>query len=199
MLKFFSAVNTPEQKQKVQRDIISVEKWAVGWKMYMYFNTQKCKHLHLGKDENIATYMMHPENNELAIQKVTSEKDLGVIVDNKLLFREHMSTKVATANKVLGLIFRTFTYMDQDMFVSLYKSLVRPHLEYATPVWTPLYKKDSIALENVQRRATRLVSSLSTLTYQERLVKLGLPSLEYRRFRADVIEVYEIFEQNRFN
>ena len=56
----------------------------------------------------------------------------------------------------LGLIFRTFTFMDKDMFLNLYKSLVRPHLEYATSVWSPLYKKDMIAIENIQRRATRL-------------------------------------------
>ena len=81
------------------------------------------------------------------------------------------------------------------MFLDLYKTLVRPHLEYATPIWTPLYKKDSIMLENVQRRATRLVKALSGLTYQERLLELGLPSLEYRRLRADVIEVYKIIHQ----
>ena len=78
------------------------------------------------------------------------------------------------------------------MFLDLYKTLVRPHLEYAAPIWTPLYEKDSIMLENVQRRATRLVKALSGLTYQERLLELGLPSLEYRRLRADVIEVYKI-------
>ena len=81
------------------------------------------------------------------------------------------------------------------MFLDLYKTLVRPHLEYATPIWTPLYKKDSIMLENVQRRATRLVKALSGLTYQERLLELGLQSLEYRRLRADVIEVYKIINQ----
>ena len=81
------------------------------------------------------------------------------------------------------------------MFLDLYKTLVRPHLEYATPVWTPLYKKDSIMLENVQRRAARLVKALSGLTYKERLLEIGLPSLEYRRLRAEMIEVYKIINQ----
>ena len=67
------------------------------------------------------------------------------------------------------------------MFLNLYKSIVRPHLEYAATVCTPLFKKDMIAIENVQRRATKLVRTISHLTYQERLKRLGLPFLEYRR------------------
>ena len=78
-----------------------------------------------------------------------------------------------------------------EIFLNLYKSVVRPHLEYAVTVCTPLYKKDMIAIENVQRRATKLVKSIRHLTYQERLKILGLPSLEYRRERADVIEVFQ--------
>ena len=78
------------------------------------------------------------------------------------------------------------------MFLNLYKSIVRPHVEYAVTVCTPLYKKDMVAIENVQRRATKLVRTISHLTYQERLKCLGLPSLEYRRERAGLVEVYKI-------
>ena len=78
------------------------------------------------------------------------------------------------------------------MFRNLYKTIVRPHLEYATTVCTPLFKKDMIAIENVQRRATKLVTSIKNLSYPERLRKLGLPSLEYRHERADLVEVYKI-------
>ena len=78
------------------------------------------------------------------------------------------------------------------MFLNLYKSIIRPHLEYATPVWSPLYKKDKIIIENVQRSATKLVATCKNLPYQERLRKLGLPTLEYRRERADMIQTYKI-------
>ena len=64
------------------------------------------------------------------------------------------------------------------MFLNLCKSLVRPHLEYATVIWSALYKKDRIIIENVQRRATKLVRCCKNLSYSERLKKLGLPSLE---------------------
>ena len=133
--------------------------------------------------------------NPTEVTRVTSEKDLGVIFDEKLIFRDHISKKAAIANRNLGLIFRSFTYIDKVMFLNLYKSLVRPHLEYATSVWSPMFKKDSITLENVHRRATRLVNSLSGRTYEDRLKTLGLPTLEYRRLRADVIQVYKILNQ----
>ena len=107
-------------------------------------------------------------------------------------FSKHINEKVNKANRNLGIIFRTFTYMDHDMFRNLYKTIVRPHLEYATTVCTPLFKKDMIAIENVQRRATKLVISVKNLSYPERLRKLGLPSLEYRHERADLAEVYRI-------
>ena len=96
------------------------------------------------------------------------------------------------ANRNLGIIFRTFTYIDQEMFLNLHKSLVRPHLEYATPVWSPFYKKDKIIIQNVQIRATKLVTLCKHLPYPERLRKLGLPTLEYRRERADMIQTYKI-------
>ena len=90
------------------------------------------------------------------------------------------------------------------MFLNLYKSLVRPHLEYATVVWSPQYKKDIISIENIQRRATHLIRATSHLSYPERLTNLGLPMLKYRRERADMIQVYkipnniDILEQEQF-
>ena len=85
-----------------------------------------------------------------------SEKDLGVKVDDKLSFTKHIISKIKIPNRNLGLIFRTFTYIDKDIFLNLFKLLVRPDLEYASSVWCPVFKKDRIAIENVQRRAQGL-------------------------------------------
>ena len=144
----------------------------------MIFNNKKCHHMRVGENSEVSKYKMVSGLSRTEIQRVTSEKDLGVIIDEKLKFREHIVQKVNTANRNLGIIFRTFTHMDKEMFLNLYKSIVRPHLEYATQIWSPQYKKNKIMLENVQRRATRLVKCVQHLSYHERLRSLGLPSLE---------------------
>ncbi len=92
----------------------------------------------------------------------------------------------------MGLIIRAFVYLDIEAFRPLFIALVRPHLEYAVQVWNPYLRKDIELLENVQRRATKLGPGLKDLSYEERLKRLKLPTLAYRRSRGDQIEVYKI-------
>ncbi|MEW8547929.1 MAG: reverse transcriptase family protein, partial [Candidatus Thiodiazotropha sp.] len=188
--KMYSSVDTEEKRRTLQENITRAEIWVNDWEMF--FNKQKCHHLHIGKRNDIGTYTMTGESGPVNIEKVDHEKDLGVIVDKNLKFREHITSKVNIANRNVAIIFRTFTYLDTEMFLNLYKSLVRPHLEYGSQIWSPIYKKDKIIIENVQRRATRLVKSISHMSYENRLRELGLPTLEYRRLRADMVQVYKI-------
>ena len=126
----------------------------------MFFNYKKCKKFHVGNKDINATYIMHDQGQPVSLEQVEVEKDLGIYFDSKLSFREHITKKVNIANRNLGCIFRSFTYMDKEMFLHLFKSLVRPHLEYGSVIFSPTLKKDQIMLENVQRRATRLVKAL---------------------------------------
>ena len=80
------------------------------------------------------------------------------------------------------------------MFLILYKSLVRPHLEYGSCVWSTMYKMEKIKIENIQKRATKVLPELKHKSYTESLKSLGLPSLEYRRLKADMIQTYKIFK-----
>ena len=82
--------------------------------------------------------------------------------------------------------------MDKEIFLHLFKSLIRPHLEHGLVIFSPTLKKDKIMLENVQRHATRLVKALQGKTYPECLKSLGLPSLQYRRLRNDIVQTYKI-------
>ena len=129
------------------------------------------------------------------MEKTSSEKDIGVVIDSKLSFEDHIVEKVNKANIILGVIRRSFEYLDRNTLVMLYKSLVRPHIEYANQAWAPYKKKHIDMLENVQRRATRLVPGLSELPYSDRLKALKLPSLAYRRIRGDMIETYKILQE----
>jgi len=126
------------------------------------------------------------------MEKSNAEKDVGVFIDEKLSFERHMSEKINKANSVLGAIRRSFEYLDKDTFKKLYTALVRPHLEYAHAVWSPHKKKDTETVENVQRRATKMVPGLNDKSYEDRLKELKLPSLSYRRLRGDMIEVFKL-------
>ena len=119
------------------------------------------------------------------------EKDLGVLVDSQLSFKDHVSQTVLKANRVLGVIRRTFMYLNTDTMPFLFKGLVRPILEYGQVAWSPYRLGEQRMLESVQRRATKIIPGLRNLTYQERLTKLKLPTLVHRRKRGDMIDVYK--------
>ena len=116
---------------------------------------------------------------------------MGVIVDNKLSFKEHVANCTAKANRIIGLIRRSFDYLTERTFVLLFKSMVRPLLEYGNSVWDPVLKSLMNEIEDVQRRATKTLSHLKDKTYSERLRKLKLPCLEHRRTRGNMIETYK--------
>jgi hypothetical protein len=113
-------------------------------------------------------------------------------MDTRLTFEDHMQEKVKKANRVLAVIRQSFTYLDDRTFTLLYKALVRPILEYCNQIWHPYLQKHTHLIENVQRRATKLIPGYRDLTYEERLRKLKIPTLAYRRIRGDMIETYKI-------
>ena len=190
--KFFSEILSEEDALSLQDDLNSMTRWSEISSLKL--NPGKCKVLHLteaSQTEGYGYYIQEDDGIRL-LENVESEKDLGVCMDSKLNFRTHISKIVTTANKVTGIVRRNFKYMGEETFITLYKSLIRPHLEYSSPVWSPSNIGDQKFIENVQRRATKLIPSISELPYPQRLKRLGLPSLQYRRLRADVIQVYKI-------
>ncbi len=121
------------------------------------------------------------------------ERDLDVLITKNLKFDAHVKRAAAKASLVLGQLKRTFRYWTLSTFKKQYSTYVRPHLEYAAPVWSPYRKKDIKLIEKVQRRATKLVPCLKNLSYQERLAKLNLTTLEERRTRGDLIQFFKIY------
>ena len=157
------------------------------------FHPHKCKIMSIGKGDKDLTYTLpSKDNTRIVLQRTTEEKDIGVTFDENLTFRQDINTRIRKASSIMGVVRRTYTYLDEEVFSLLFKALVRPHLEYGAPVWSPLKMMDIEAIEKVQRRATKLVSSVRDLPYSERLKKLKLPSLRFRRLRGDVIEAYKL-------
>jgi len=124
----------------------------------------------------------------IELQSTPVDKNLGVFVDDAIKFRDHVSYAVNKASRLLGLIRTTFSYIDEDTLPRLFTTLVRPHLEYRNIIWHPRYRIDKIQIEKIQRPATKLIH----LSYEERLRALKLPSLDFRRRRGNMIQVFKI-------
>ena len=152
------------------------------------FNIAKCKAVIYGNIKYEYTYeMTDTSGNVKDLPTEDEEKDLGILFHSSLQFNKHVSTIVSKANRILYLIKRSFSFMDKSLFLKLYKTLVCPHLGYGNSVWFPSTKKNKQLIENVQRRATKLVPEIKDLRDEDRLEALNLPTLEYRRKRGDLI------------
>ena len=160
----------------------------------MRFNFDKCKTMQLGlKNPHTHYHMKHHATSKLIpLEHTSCEKDLGLNIDNQLKFSTHTSIQINKANRILGMIKRTFTELSIVSFKSLFVSLVRPHLEYCSSLYSPRFVQDRKSIENVLKRASKLVTHLHHLNYEQRLQILDLPSMKYRFERGDMIQCYKI-------
>ena len=168
------------------QDIERVVGWTQRW--FMALNVSKCVILHLGTNNPMLNYSMNGE----PILEVTTQKDLGVVISSDLKWGSHISGIVKRANFVLYLIRIAFKDNSAPTLSKLYKSHVRPILEYGESVWNPYYVKDIELLEGVQRGATKIPPELSHLPYHERLKRMNLTTLAERRMRGDLIQSFKI-------
>ncbi len=187
--KLYAKSSTPEQQSTIQEDLSKLQSWSDIWQLH--FNKTKCKTLYLGKNNVKKPYHMQNNQDRVILDETVAEKDLGVMIDQELKFECHIAEAIRKANTKLGMIKRTFVCLDEPMLSQLYIALVRPHLEYANVTWSPNQQQHIQAIEAVQHRATRLIPGISNLPYEERLKRLKLPSLSYRRLRGDMIEAYK--------
>ena len=184
--KLFRPVSNCIDSQELQLDLDNICRWASRWQME--FNVSKCKVIHYGNGNMGCNYSMEG----LPVEEADCEKDLGVTFTSDLKATVHCKDVYSKANRMLGLLSRTIKYKNPAVLTTLYKSMVRPHLEYCSTIWNPHYNKDKLLLERVQHRFTRIFPHLRSLPYESRLRQLGLWTLEERRSRADLIELFKI-------
>lgn len=188
--KLFGPAQSLAECSSLQSDIDKLDSWAARWQMT--FHPSKCKVLRIGSNHTHYEYKMLEGNTPVTLEIVDSEKDLGILTDRKLSFEEHINATAKKGNQLVGMIKRSFNYLNRDMLSTLIKSIIRPVMEYGHAIWNPHLKKHKIALERIQRRATKLIPPLRDLPYSLRLQLLKLPSLEYRRRRGDIIETWKL-------
>ncbi|XP_062894859.1 uncharacterized protein LOC134341044 [Mobula hypostoma] len=184
--KLGGCVSCEEDTKRMQGDLDRFGEWANSWQMQ--FNVDICEVIHFGGKNRKTDYYL----NGGRLGKGEVQRDLGVIVHQSLKVGMQVQQVVKKANAMLAFIARGFEYRSREVLLQLYKALVRPHLEYCVQFWSPNLRKNILAIEGVQRRFTRLIPGMAGLSYDERLDRLVLYSLEFRRSRGDLIETYKI-------
>ena len=188
--KIYHGVNDENNVNKLQKSIDAMYEWTQKW--LLQFNKEKCKILHLGTKNEKNKYFIGSDDQRITLEESDLEKDLGVFIDPNLNFKKHINNTVKKASYSSYKILKNFTYKRSKVLVPLFKSLVRPILEYGNVIWANGVKKYMNKIENVQRKFTKHIKGLSNVPYEERLQKINLPSIEYRQLRGDMIQVYKI-------
>ena len=187
--KIYRHIKSEHDPEIIQGDLNSLMEWCSTWGMI--FNKSKCHVLHYGKHNPCSVYHL----NGYIITAEDHQRDLGVSISNTLNPRQHIQNCVEKANKKLAMIKRTFTLKTKETIIPAYKALVRPLLEYCQEIWAPWLQTDINAIEKVQERALKLIPSLDSLTYEEKLNELDLFKLSERRKRGDLISMYKIMQR----
>ena len=187
--KVFSRVTKYEVSANLQDHLQKLEDWTVD--NALLFNVNKCKYMRF---TSAIDFSLNPPIKiyDSYLARSHDEKDLGIHVTSTLDPARHIANKVNTANFVLSQVRRSFLCNHPTTMLKLYKTLVRPHLDYCANVWSPWKQKDVKKVESVQRRATRMFPNCRGLSYTDRLKVLKLSSLQDRRIRGDMILTYKI-------
>ena len=192
--KIYREIRDKHDQEILQKDLDSLKAWSDQW--LLKFHPKKCYSITIGKKEdNDYTYCITDNGTKYDMTQINDMKDIGVIIDSDLKFEKHINSKIGTANKILGIIRRAFMYLSAEVFIPLYKAMVRSHFDYAMIIWNPHTVKYIESIEGVQRRATKMIPEIKKLSYPERLKYLRLPTMAYRRARGDMIEVYKIIKE----
>ena len=158
------------------------------------FNVQKCMVMQIGLSNPKNQYSFGGES----LRCVDNEKDLGVTFNSSFSFEDHVRNSIAKANRTIAWVTRNVISREPSVMLGLYKSLIKPHIEYCAQAWAPMARHGNwsliLELEAVQRSFTRMIDGLGLITYRERLDKLNLTTLLERRVRGDLIEMFKIQE-----
>ena len=157
----------------------------------------KCFILPISKRSNYNTISNHKNFsiNSTNLPFEQHARDLGIYISKDLKWELHISKIVQQASFISYRIIKSFCSRNVWVLLKLYKSYVRPKLEYNTPVWSPYLAKDINAIENIQKRFIKIICrrcNIPSLSYSDRLTKLNLLSLQSRRVRFDLITLFKI-------
>ena len=183
LLKIFSV-------HHLQMDIDRISGWVDCNNLTL--NPNKCKTMIISRKWNSVKPHAQFTLNSSPLEQVETFKYLGLPLSSDLSWSSHIDFICAKARKLIGLLYRRFYgNVDNHSLLKLYSVLVRPHLEYATPIWDPHFIQDSNKLESVQRFALKMCLKQWDLGYQDLLDLSQFPTLENRRLYLKLCTLYK--------
>ena len=195
-IKLFISFNITQHSYSVtdlQRNLDILVSTSESWGLSL--NPAKCVCLRFGAhysplyNSGISPYRVHDTHLKFS----PTHSDLGIAIDIDLKFHVHITNKVNIANALTTNIFSCTLCRDKSFLLNIYRSIIRPQLEYGSPLWNVGYMCDIRQLERVQKRWTKAIVGMENLPYHERLRQLDLFSFRGRLLRADLILVWKIF------
>jgi hypothetical protein len=184
--KIGHCINTLNDCLKLQQNLDNLVKWSKDWGLK--FNSSKCVVMSFCK-RNVLEFDYKIDNSTL--QRVNSFTDLGVKVNTKLHWEDHIVASVKKANQRLGMIKRVTGYsVNKDVKLLCYTALVRPLVEFSSQIWFCNNVKLLKLVESLQRRSTKYILNDFSMAYKERLVSLNLLPLCLRREFLDLTYFY---------
>lgn len=172
----------------LQIDLDCVFSWCKINKAYL--NIKKCKVLRFGNNNPNYKYIINGEE----LDSSETEKDLGISIDVKMTFTQHVTKVLKRSYTLINVLLRIFNKKNVRVITRLYKLYVLPVIEYGSKIYGGLSTFDSDRLEKLQKFFTRRLLG-RRLGYLERLKTLGLETLKHRRSRKDIITLYKLFTQ----
>jgi hypothetical protein len=168
----------------LQNELNNVVNWSKKWGML--FNVNKCVLMSLSYSPKIVEHNYYINNS--VVTRVNNFTDLGITINSRLKWDGHINSCVKKANQKLGLIKRITGYTcSTDVKLLCYTSIVRPHLEFSSQMWSCHSKKLLLSIESVQRRATKFILNDFISDYHTRLSLLSLLPLSLRRNYLDLV------------
>jgi len=175
--KLWCTIGQVSDSIPLQNDLRQLEHWTEKWQLAV--NPDKCKVMHIGHRHTTAYELQH-NGKPRVLDESNEEKDLGVYVSTDLKPSTQCTKSANRAISILRMVKRNFPRTDKDDFAVLYKTYIRPHMEYCIQAWSSQLVKVIQTLEKVQRQATKCVIGMKGKTYEQRLQLLNITTLEKR-------------------
>ena len=190
-LLLYRPIKSAKDFELLQHDVSAIANWVSN--NFLCFNTQKCKQMLVSRKRFPSTAATPISIDGKELELVSEYKYLGVWITNDLSWSKQIEEMCKKGNKQIGFIYRRFyQHCSADTLKHLYTTLVRPHLEYAVPVWDPHLVKHKDAIERVQKFALKVCNKDWNSSYSDLLTQANLPPLAQRRLELKLSFLYQL-------